>query len=394
MAINRRAGRRRLISMPPREDSPPLLMPMVDLKAQFGAIRGEVMAAIEAVMERQQFILGPEVGAFEREMAAYLDAGTAIGCASGTDALVMALMALGIGPGDEVVTTPFTFVATAGAIARIGAKPVFADIDPQTFNIDPASAEAAIGGATRAIIAVHLFGLPADLAPLIELARRRRIALLEDAAQAIGAHYQGTRVGTFGAMGCFSFFPTKNLGGAGDGGMVATRDPELARQIRLLREHGGLVRYRYDKLGLNSRLDEIQAAVLRVKLKYLDRWTAARRAKAVRYRELFAQRGLGSFMQLPVEPPGREHVYHQFVIRCPRREELRSFLIGCGIPTQIYYPLPLHLQPAFAYLGYHPGQLPNAEAASREVLALPVYPELADQHQVTIADAVARFLAG
>lgn len=368
-----------------------MLMPFVDLRAQFAAIRGEVMAAVEAVMERQQFIIGREVALFEHEMAAYIGSRAAVGCASGTDALLLTLMALGVGPGDEVITTPFTFVATAGAIARIGAKAVFADINPQTFTIDPDSVGAAITESTRAIIVVHLFGLPADLAPIIALAQPRLIAVVEDVAQAIGARYRGERVGALGAAGCFSFFPSKNLGGAGDGGLITTGDPELAERIRLLREHGSRGGYRYETLGLNSRLDEIQAAVLRIKLKYLDQWTALRRAKADRYRELFAQHGLESFLKPPVEAPGCEHVYNQFVIRCPRRNELRMFLNARGIPTQIYYPVPLHLQPAFASLGYSNGRFPNAEMASGEVLALPLYPELADHNQLAIVNTIAEF---
>ncbi len=368
-----------------------MLMPFVDLRAQFEAIRGEVMAAVEAVMDRQQFIIGPELALFEREMAAYIGARAAVGCASGSDALLLVLVALGVGPGDEVITTPFTFVATAGAIARIGAKAVFADINPQTFTIDPESIGAAITESTRAIIVVHLFGLPADLAPIIALAEPRSIAVVEDAAQAIGARYHSERVGALGRAGCFSFFPSKNLGGAGDGGLIATSDPELAQRIRILREHGSRGGYHYETLGLNSRLDEIQAAVLRVKLKYLDQWTARRRAKADRYRSLFGYRGLESLFKTPVEAPGCEHVYNQFVIRCPKRDELRVFLTQRGIPTRIYYPSPLHLQPAFANLGYGDGQFPNAERASREVLALPLYPELADVHQLAVVDAIAQF---
>jgi dTDP-4-amino-4,6-dideoxygalactose transaminase len=371
-----------------------MLMPLVDLKAQFASIRAEVMAAVQTVMERQQFIMGPEVRAFEQEMAAFLDARDALGCASGSDALMLTLMALGIGPGDEVITTPFTFIATAGAIARVGARPVFVDIQPDTFTIDPAAVGDAIGERTRAVIAVHLFGLPADLAPIIEAAPPRGVAVVEDAAQAIGARYRGARVGALGAAGCFSFFPSKNLGGGGDGGLIATNDEALADRLRLLREHGSRTKYHYEVVGVNSRLDEIQAAILRVKLKYLDGWTAGRRRKAARYRQLFAERGLESAIRLPVEPPGYEHVFNQFVIRCSKRDDLRAQLTRKGIPTEIYYPLPLHLQPAFADLGYRQGQFPNAEAASHEVLALPIYPELADHHQEAVANSIARFFAG
>jgi dTDP-4-amino-4,6-dideoxygalactose transaminase len=374
-----------------KDTHPALLMPFVDLRAQFAAIRNEVMAAIEAVMERQQFILGPEVELFEREMAAYIGAGAAVGCASGSDALLLALMALGIGPGDEVITTPFTFVATAAAIVRAGAKLVFADIDPRTFNMDPQAVAAAITKSTRAIIAVHLFGLPADLAPITALAESRSIAVLEDAAQAAGARYNGTRVGAIGALGCFSFFPSKNLGGAGDGGMITTSDPQLEQRLRVLRDHGSRNRYQYDTVGLNSRLDEIQAAVLRVKLSYLDRWTAGRRQMAARYQSLCAERGLGTFVELPRETAGCGHVYNQFVIRTKKRDEMRAFLAQFGVPTQIYYPSPLHLQPAFASLGYREGQFPQAEKASREVLALPIYPELSHAQQTTVIDTIDKF---
>jgi len=374
-----------------KDTEPRQLMPFVDLRAQFTPIRDEVMAAVEAVMERQQFILGPEVEQFEREVAAYIGANAAVGCASGSDALLLTLMALGIGPSDEVITTPFTFVATAGAIARVGARVAFADIDFETFNICPQAIAAAITQSTRAIVVVHLFGLPADLAPILELGQSRSIAVVEDVAQAVGARYHGARVGALGTAGCFSFFPAKNLGGAGDGGLVATSDPAIAERLRMLRDHGSRARYQYEALGLNSRLDELQAAILRVKLKYLERWNEQRRERAARYRALFAQRGLESLVEPPAEPSDREHVYNQFVIRCPRRDELRAFLTTCGIPTQIYYPSALHLQPAFANLGYRAGQFPNAERASREVLALPIYPELDDDRQFAVVDAVARF---
>jgi dTDP-4-amino-4,6-dideoxygalactose transaminase len=378
----------------PQSPQPRMLMPFVDLKAQFASIREEVMAAVQAVMESQRFIIGPQLQAFEQEMASYIGVPEAVGCGSGSDALMLALMGLGIGPGDEVITTPFTFVATAAAIVRTGARPVFADIEPDTLNIDPQSIATALRRATRAVIPVHLFGLPADLAPILALAEPGKVAVIEDAAQAIGARYRGTRVGGLGASGCFSFFPSKNLGGAGDGGMISTCDTALARRLRVLREHGSGAKYHYETLGVNSRLDEIQAAVLRVKLRHLGAWITRRHAKAARYRELFTQRGLESFLRAPAEPAGYEHTYSQFVIRCARRDALRTFLNGCGIPTEIYYPLPLHLQPAFAYLGYREGQFPGAEAAAREVLALPIYPELRDEHQTAVADAIARFAGG
>src|SRR5579885_25553 len=380
-----------LPARPEGSEEPPPLLPLVDLRAQFDSIRNEVMAAIAAVMERQQFILGTEVQSFEREIAAYIGAHDAVGCASGTDALVLALMALGVGPGDEVITTPFTFIATAGAVARAGARIVFADIEPQTFNIDPDAVAAAITPRTRAIVVVHLFGLAADLAPILASAQSRSIAVIEDVAQAIGVRYRGKRAGAIGATGCFSFFPSKNLGGAGDGGLVTAETDGLAQRLRILREHGSRERYLYESVGLNSRLDEIQAAVLRVKLKYLDRWTEQRRRRAARYRELLAGSGVDSMVQPPAEPDGCEHVYNQFVIRCWRRDELRAFLAGRGIPAQIYYPSPLHLQPAFRNLDYREGQFPNAERACREVLALPIYPELGEDRQAAVVDAIAQF---
>ena len=367
-------------------------MPMVDLKAQFATIRAEVMAAVQAVMESQQFILGQEVRRFEQELAAMIDARAAVGCGSGSDALMLALMALGIGPGDEVITTPFTFIATAAAIARVGAKPVFADIRPDTFNLDPELISSVLTPRTRAIIAVHLFGLPADLAPILDLGRRHGLAVIEDAAQAIGARYKGKWVGALGTLGCFSFFPSKNLGAGGDAGSVATMDMALAHRLKLLREHGTRGGYYHEMFGVNSRLDEIQAAILRVKLRYLSRWTAQRQHKAVRYRELLTQRGLDSTIRSPAQSPGSEHVYNQFVIRCDKRDELRQFLLHRRIPSAVYYPLPLHLQPAFAYLGHQHGEFPYAEAASREVLALPLYPELSDQQQTAVVDAIERFV--
>lgn len=373
------------------ESRSPMLMPFVDLRAQFAAIRDEVMAAVAAVMERQQFILGPELASFECEMAAYVGAREAVGCGSGSDALLLALLALGIGPGDEVITTPFTFVATASAIARAGARVVFADIDPQTYNIDPDCVGAAITGATRAIIAVHLFGLPADLAPIMAAAGPRGIAVIEDVAQAAGARYHGRRVGALGTAGCFSFFPSKNIGGIGDGGMITAGDSDFAQRLRVAREHGSRVPYRYESIGLNSRLDDIQAAVLRVKLRYLERWTAQRRSIADRYREQFARHGLETSIDAPGEAPGCEHVYNQFVIRCPKRDELRALLAQRGIPTQIYYPSPLHLQPAFAGLGYEQGRFPHAEKACREVLALPIYPELKLDHLNSVVETIAAF---
>jgi dTDP-4-amino-4,6-dideoxygalactose transaminase len=370
------------------------LCDFLDLKAQFASIREEVMEAVTRVMESQIFILGSEVRLLEEELAAMLGAKHAVGCASGTDALILALIAAEIGEGDEVITTPFSFVATAGAIAWAGAKPVFVDIDPRTYNIDVSKIETAITPRTRAIMPVHLFGLAADLDPIVELAKARNIVVVEDAAQAIGARYHGRYVGTLGDFGCFSFFPSKNLGGAGDGGLLTTDDAGLAERLRLLRGHGSKTKYHHDILGTNSRLDALQAAILRVKLRHLGKWNQGRQARAAKYRELFAAAGLQQFVSLPPEPAADyEHVYNQFSIRCKRRDELREHLRLAGIPTDIYYPQPLHLQPAFDYLGYVAGQFPQSEAVSEEVLALPVFPELQESQQATIVRVIAKFYA-
>jgi dTDP-4-amino-4,6-dideoxygalactose transaminase len=370
----------------------PPLCDLLDLKAQFATIREEIMAAVARVMESQLFILGEEVRLFEEEIAHMLGARHAIGCASGTDALILALLAAGIGPGDEVITTPFSFVATAGSIAWLRAKPVFVDIAPDTFNIDPEKIASAITPKTRAIMPVHLFGLSADLDPILALAKTRNLAVIEDAAQAIGAQYQGRCIGTFAEFGCFSFFPSKNLGGAGDGGLITTEDPALAERLRLLRMHGSKTKYHHDILGTNSRLDALQAAILRVKLRHLPAWTAVRQARAQRYRELFAAARLSAVVTCPPAPPPQyQHVYNQFSIRCQYRDALREHLRLAGIPSEIYYPVPLHLQPAFASLGYRAGQFPHAEAATREVLSLPVFPELSDVHQARIVGVLADF---
>jgi len=342
----------------------------------------------------------------ENEIAAMIGARAAVACASGSDALLLSLQALGIGPGDEVITTPLTFVATAGSVARAGARPVLIDIRPDTFNLDPNLIEAAIGSRTRAILPVHLFGLPADLDPILEVADAHRLAVVEDAAQAVGACYRGRHVGSLGAAGCFSFYPSKNLGGAGDGGMVTTNDPQLADQLRLLRDHGRRQKHSHEVsghevlghevsghevLGMNSRLDALQAAILRVKLRHLADWTRRRREKAERYRALFDEVGLVANVKPPAAPPGCFHVYNQFTVRSSERDRLREFLRARGIPTEIYYPRPLHLQPAFGYLGYRAGEFPEAEAASREVLSLPIYPELKEEHQATLVRAMADF---
>jgi dTDP-4-amino-4,6-dideoxygalactose transaminase len=363
----------------------------LDLGRQFEQIRAEVSRAVAHVLETQRFVLGPEVEQFEIEITNYLGCRFAVACASGTDALILALLAAGIRPGDEVITTPFTFVATASAITRAGAVPVFVDIDPGTYNLDPEKISQAISPKTRAIIPVHLFGLAAEMRPIMDLARQHGITVIEDAAQAIGGAYHEKNLGTIGSQGCFSFFPSKNLGGAGDGGVVTTNDASYADRLRLLRVHGSRRKYEYEILGMNSRLDAIQAAILRVKLRYLEQWTEQRRRNAGRYRRFISQSLSSSYMVMPVEPNGTRHVYNQFTIRCQERDLLREHLLENGIPTEIYYPHPLHLQPAFSYLGYREGSLPVAESTAREVLSLPIYPELTEDQQRRIAHAAADF---
>jgi dTDP-4-amino-4,6-dideoxygalactose transaminase len=370
----------------------PLAFDFLDLKAQFSSIRDEVLAAATRVLESQHFILGTEVELLEEEIAAKLGAKHAIGCASGTDALILSLMAADIRPGDEVITTPFSFIATAGSIAHIGAKPVFVDIDPNSYNLDPSLIEAAITEKTRAIIPVHLFGLPADMAPISEIARDHRLTVIEDAAQAIGARYDGRCVGTFGDFGCFSFFPSKNLGGAGDGGLITTNSDALAERLRMLRVHGSKKKYHHAILGTNSRLDALQAAILRVKLGHLDRWTSQRQNRADRYRTAFEEMHLMPSIIPPQAPTERfQHVYNQFTIRCDSRDGLKDFLRQSGIPTEIYYPLCFHLQPAFAYLDHTNGDFPNAEKASVELLSVPVYPELTDEQQDRVIHSIGEF---
>ncbi len=369
----------------------PLQFPFLDLSAQFNSIGSEVTSAIMRTMGTQRFILGPEVEQLESEIAAYVGCRFAIACASGSDALMLALMALEVGPGDEVITTPFTFVATAGAIARVGATPVFVDIDPVTYNLDPTAVVDAISARTRAVIPVHLYGLSADMNPFLSAAEERNVAVVEDAAQALGAEYHGVKAGNIGTIGCFSFFPSKNLGCAGDGGMVTTNDPSLADRLRVLRVHGSRRKYRAEVLGVNSRLDALQAAILRVKLPHLESWTAARRKNADLYRNLVRSKALDQNVATPLETPGTRHVYNQFVIRVKERDELRRHLSNCGIPTEIYYPEALHLQPAFAYLGYKADAFPHAETATREVLALPIFPELTLDQLTRVIEAIAQF---
>jgi dTDP-4-amino-4,6-dideoxygalactose transaminase len=364
--------------------------PFLDLKAQFASIRGEVIEAVTRTFESQQFILGPEVAAFEQEVAKLTECSHAIGCASGSDALLLALKALGIGAGDEVITTPFTFFATGGSIAHSGAKPVFVDIDAESFNISPAAIRRAITAKTKAIMPVHLFGLCAEMNEINEIAARK-IPVIEDAAQAIGARYEGRAAGSLGAIGCFSFFPSKNLGGAGDGGILTTNDPRLAERLRLLRVHGARTKYEYEMLGVNSRLDALQAAVLRVKLRHLDAWAEARRRNAERYRGLIREFHLESRVKVPVAAARFTHVYNQFTVRTKERDALREHLQARGIPTEIYYPKPLHLQQAFAYLAGKQGDFPASEAASAEVFSLPIYPELTAEQQRAVVVAMAEY---
>lgn len=353
---------------------------MLDLAAQYAAIRPEIDAALARVVASQRFVLGPVVQACEEAVAAYVGSTHGVGVSSGTDALLVALMAEDIGPGDEVVTTPFSFFATAGAIARVGATPVFVDIDPVTFNIDPALIEDAVTARTRAILPAHLFGQMAEMAPIMEIARRRGLVVIEDAAQAIGARHDGHSAGTAGHYGCFSFYPTKNLGGYGDGGIVVTDNPERAEKLRALRVHGETTRYHHRLIGGNFRLDALQAAVIRAKLPHLDRWTEARIANAALYRSLLgdpatARAESTGALLLPHVVTDR-HAFNQFVVRVADRDRVRDRLTAAGIGTAIYYPLPLHLQECFDELGYRPGDLPNAERAANEALALPIFPEL------------------
>ena len=348
-------------------------VPLLDLRAQYATIRDEIQSALDRVLESQRFILGAEGDTLEREIAAYCKCDHAIGVSSGTDALLAALMAIEVKPGDEVITTPYSFFATTSAIVRAGATPVFVDIDRETYNIDAAGIAAKISPRTRAISPVHLFGQMADMPAIMNVARRHGLIVIEDAAQAIGAEFQGARAGSLGDLACFSFYPTKNLGGFGDGGMITTNDASLAERLRLLRNHGFKTKYHNEILGWNFRLDEIQAAVLRVKLKHLDHWTEARRRNADLYRERLVKT---ASVELPYEVPASRHIYHQFVLRTKRRDQLMTRLREKGIGCEIYYPIPLHLQRCFRSLGYRPGDFPNSEDAANQSLAVPIYPEL------------------
>jgi dTDP-4-amino-4,6-dideoxygalactose transaminase len=388
-------GKNPVASLPKQSNAVPLL----DLQRHYAAIRDEVLAAIERVCSSQQFILGAEVEQFEREVAEFLGVPAAVGCSSGTDALWLALVAAAVRPGDGVITSAFSFFASASSITRVGARPVFVDIDPHTFNLDPRKIETSLqsGGShkIRALLPVHLYGQCADMDALRELANEFNLVVVEDAAQAIGAKWRGSNAGSLGIAATFSFYPSKNLSAFGDAGLVATRDANLAEHMRRLRNHGSPRRYLHDELGWNCRMDAIQAAVLRVKLKYVDEWNSQRRERAAMYDRLFAEAGLcgknGSPVTLPQRAKAAHHVFHQYVIRAQRRDELRRFLAEHQIATEIYYPTPLHLQPSFAYLGYREGDLPESERATRQVLALPMFPELTDSEQVSVVDAIAEF---
>ena len=364
-------------STPIIEMSQPINVPLLDLKAQYATIRAEIRAAVDGVLESQMCILGPVVTDCDAKLAEYCRCPHAISVSSGSDALLVSLMAEEIGPGDEVVTTPYTFFATAGSIARVGAKPVFVDIDRDTYNIDPAQIESKITARTKAIMPVHLYGQCADMDPIMAIAAKHGIPVIEDAAQAIGSEYKGRRAGSMGRYGCFSFFPSKNLGAAGDGGLVTTGDDAVADKLRVLREHGSKPRYCHSLIGGNFRFDALQAAIVAAKLKHLDQWTAGRQTNAARYRRLFAAAGLtkGGLVQLPVEVPGNRHIYNQFIVRVPRRDEVQAHLAQQKVGCAIYYPIPLHMQKCFAYLGHHEGDFPESERAARETLALPIYPE-------------------
>jgi dTDP-4-amino-4,6-dideoxygalactose transaminase len=369
----------------------PISVPMLDLHAQYLPLKGEIDSAIQRVVDSQHFINGPEVSALEQQVAAYSQVRHCVGVTSGSDALLVALMALDVGPGDEVITTPYTFFATVGAIVRAGARPVFVDIDPATFNLDVRQLESHVTGRTRAIIPVHLFGQCADMDPVLALARKHRLAVIEDAAQAIGAEYKGRRAGSMGTIGCFSFFPSKNLGAFGDGGAVVTNDDSLADKLSLLRNHGAKPKYFHKLVGGNFRLDTLQAAVLSVKLKHLDHWTARRQQHAAEYDSAFGR--LPHLRPSVTTPPvvQSRHIFNQYVIRVKDREGLRTHLKQSQVGHEIYYPLPMHLQECFSNLGHHRGEFPEAEKAALTTLALPIYPELTQAQRQHVIEAVSGY---
>jgi|HubBroStandDraft_5_1064220.scaffolds.fasta_scaffold04406_3 dTDP-4-amino-4,6-dideoxygalactose transaminase len=382
-------------------------VPLLDLKAQYAQIRAEVMPIIEEVCASQRFILGEHVLALEAEVAAYCASAAGVGVSSGTDALLLALMALGVGAGDEIITTPFTFFATAGTIARLGARPVFCDIDPVSFNLSPQAVSdfidqhcrvqgsqllnRATGGRIKGLMPVHLYGQSADMDPLMAVAKQYNLKVIEDAAQAIGTEYQGVRVGSIGDIGCFSFFPSKNLGAFGDAGLCTTNDAELAESMRVLRVHGGKPKYFHAVIGGNFRIDELQAAVLRVKLKYLDGWTAARQRNAAYYTAAFAAANGAKHLITPQATVKGRHIFNQYVVRVQNRDALKDHLTAQGIGTEIYYPVPLHLQKCFSYLKHAPGDFPQSERAAAETLALPIYPELTQTQLDHVVASVAAF---
>jgi dTDP-4-amino-4,6-dideoxygalactose transaminase len=380
-------------SAPALDIAGPPPVPLLDLARQNGPLRQELWAALERVCDSGRFILGPDCEELEQRLATYCHAAEGIACASGSDALLLALMSLEIGPGDEVLLPSFTFFATASAVTRLGARPVFVDIDPATYNMCPTHLERLITPAAKAVIPVHLFGQCADMQAIGQIAQGHGLAVVEDAAQAIGAEFQGHRAGSLGHIGCISFYPTKNLGGFGDGGMLTTNRPELAASLRLLRAHGMQPRYYHRVIGINSRLDTLQAAVLNVKIPHLDQWSAQRDANALRYRELFTAAGLDQILTLPTAAEGQRHVWNQYVVRVPdgRRDALRKHLTDCRIGTEIYYPLALHQQECFRELGYLPGSLPESERAAVETLALPIFPELTAIEQQTVVRSIGQF---
>jgi dTDP-4-amino-4,6-dideoxygalactose transaminase len=369
-------------------------VPLFDLKPQFAAIRAPLRESLERILDSQQFVLGPEGHALEEEVARYCQTRFAVGCASGSDALLLALMCLGIGSDDEVITSPFTFFATGAAITRLGARPVFVDVHADTFNMDVSRIESAISPRTKAIVAVHIYGQCVDMDPLLEIGQKHGIPIIEDTAQAIGAEDRGRRAGSMGTIGCLSFYPSKNLGAAGDAGMLVTNDEEHARRLGMLHVHGEEQKYHHDAVGINSRLDEIQAAVLRSKLPLLEEWIEGRQLRAKLYETMFTDAGLAEYVTAPVVRRDGRHVYHLFVIRVRDRiEALRAHLTAQGVGNGVYYPVPLHLQKCFAYLGYQNGDLPLAESAAAETLALPIYPELTDEQQDYVVATIANFFS-
>jgi dTDP-4-amino-4,6-dideoxygalactose transaminase len=367
-------------------------VPQLDLRPQYTALRAELSAAVQSVFDSQQFVLGPEVTKFEEEVAQYCRVSHAIGCSSGSDALLLALMAIDLEPGDEIITVPFTFFATGGAVTRLGGRPVFVDIDPRTYTIDPALVEAAITSRTRAIMPVHLYGQCADMDALLEIASKHELILIEDAAQAVGAEDRGRKAGSMSAIGCFSFYPSKNLGAAGDAGMLTTNDTRINERLRRLRVHGGAQEYHHDEVGINGRLDSLQAAVLRVKLRHLDEWSEARRQKAARYTELLQTANLKVELTTPFVRPDGQHIFHQYVIKVPHyRDAMIEHLRKLEIGTRVYYPVCLHQQDCFQYLGYKAGDFPQSESAANETIALPCFPELTEEQQQYVVEGISSF---